>query len=42
MAIMGTGVAKGENRAKWPQQPRISSPLLEDGSVQGAAASSLT
>jgi cell division protein FtsZ len=36
MAIMGTGIAKGENRAKMAATAAVSSPLLEDGSVQGA------
>jgi cell division protein FtsZ len=36
MAIMGTGVAKGDNRAKLAATAAISSPLLEDASVQGA------
>jgi cell division protein FtsZ len=36
MAIMGTGVARGENRAKLAATAAISSPLLEDASVQGA------
>jgi len=36
MAIMGTGVAKGENRAKLAATAAISSPLLEDVSMQGA------
>jgi len=36
MAIMGTGVASGENRAKLAATAAISSPLLEDASVQGA------
>src|SRR5205085_1295562 len=36
MAIMGTGVAQGENRAKLAATAAISSPLLEDASVQGA------
>jgi len=36
MAIMGTGVAKGENRAKVAATAAVSSPLLEDASVQGA------
>jgi len=36
MAIMGTGVARGDNRAKLAATAAISSPLLEDGSVQGA------
>lgn len=36
MALMGTGVAKGENRALEAAQRAISSPLLEETSVQGA------
>jgi cell division protein FtsZ len=36
LAIMGTGVAKGENRAKLAATAAISSPLLEDASMQGA------
>jgi cell division protein FtsZ len=36
MAIMGTGVAKGEGRAKLAATAAISSPLLEDASMQGA------
>ena len=36
MAIMGTGIAKGENRAKLAATAAISSPLLEDASMQGA------
>ena len=36
MAIMGTGVAKGENRAKVAATADISSPLLEEASMQGA------
>src|SRR6187455_2782353 len=36
MAIMGTGVAKGENRAKIAANLAISSPLLEEVSMQGA------
>ncbi len=36
MAIMGTGVAQGDNRAKLAATAAISSPLLEDASVQGA------
>ena len=36
MAIMGTGIAKGENRAKVAATAAVSSPLLEDASVQGA------
>jgi cell division protein FtsZ len=37
-AVMGTGVAKGENRAIEAAQKAIASPLLEDGSVKGARA----
>jgi cell division protein FtsZ len=36
MAMMGTGVGEGENRALRAAQDAISSPLLEDGSVTGA------
>ncbi len=36
MAIMGTGVATGEDRARLAATAAISSPLLEDASVQGA------
>jgi cell division protein FtsZ len=36
MALMGTGVAKGANRALEAAQRAISSPLLEETSVQGA------
>ena len=36
MALMGTGVAKGENRAVEAAQRAISSPLLEETSIQGA------
>jgi cell division protein FtsZ len=36
MAIMGTGVAQGENRATVAATAAISSPLLEDASMQGA------
>ncbi|MGB5218896.1 MAG: cell division protein FtsZ [Smithella sp.] len=36
MAIMGTGVASGENRAAEAAQRAISSPLLEDNTIQGA------
>lgn len=36
MALMGTGMAKGENRALEAAQRAISSPLLEETSVQGA------
>src|SRR5262245_32086176 len=36
IAIMGTGVAAGENRARVAATAAISSPLLEDASVNGA------
>jgi cell division protein FtsZ len=36
VAMMGTGVAEGENRALQAAQKAISSPLLEDSSVEGA------
>jgi cell division protein FtsZ len=36
MAIMGIGEATGENRARDAAQKAISSPLLEDISIQGA------
>ena len=36
MALMGTGVACGENRAVEAARRAISSRLLEDGSIQGA------
>ncbi|MCK5539515.1 MAG: cell division protein FtsZ [Deltaproteobacteria bacterium] len=36
MALMGTGMASGENRAVEAAQKAISSPLLEDLSIQGA------
>jgi len=36
MAIMGTGIAKGEGRAKLAATAAVSSPLLEEASVQGA------
>ena len=36
VAMMGTGVAEGENRAMAAAQKAISSPLLEDNSVNGA------
>ena len=36
MALMGTGSAKGENRAVEAAKKAISSRLLEDGSIQGA------
>jgi cell division protein FtsZ len=35
-AVMGTGVAKGENRAVEAAQKAISSPLLEEASIDGA------
>ena len=36
IAIMGTGLAQGENRAMAAANAAISSPLLEDASVKGA------
>jgi cell division protein FtsZ len=36
MAIMGTGVASGDDRARAAATAAISSPLLEEASVQGA------
>ena len=36
MALMGTGSAKGENRAVEAAKKAISSRLLEEGSIQGA------
>ncbi len=36
MAIMGTGIATGEDRARIAATAAISSPLLEDASVHGA------
>jgi cell division protein FtsZ len=36
VAMMGTGVAEGENRSMEAAQKAISSPLLEDSSVTGA------
>jgi cell division protein FtsZ len=36
MAMMGTGIASGENRALEAAQKAIASPLLEDLSIQGA------
>jgi cell division protein FtsZ len=36
VAMMGTGVAEGDNRALQAAQKAIASPLLEDGSVNGA------
>lgn len=38
MALMGTGVGRGENRAAQAAQQAISSPLLEDISIHGARA----
>ncbi len=38
VALMGTGTASGENRAIEAVQRAISSPLLEDTSIQGARA----
>jgi cell division protein FtsZ len=35
-AVMGVGVAKGENRAVVAAQKAISSPLLEEGNIDGA------
>ena len=36
IALMGTGVGKGENRAMEAAQAAVSSPLLDDVSVEGA------
>jgi cell division protein FtsZ len=36
MALMGTGMAKGDNRAMESTQRAISSPLLEEASIEGA------
>ena len=36
MAIMGTGIASGPDRARIAATAAVSSPLLEDASVQGA------
>ncbi|MCX5852111.1 MAG: cell division protein FtsZ [Deltaproteobacteria bacterium] len=36
LALMGTGIASGENRAIEAAQKAISSPLLEDNSIEGA------
>lgn len=36
MAIMGTGIASGSDRARAAATAAVSSPLLEDASVQGA------
>jgi cell division protein FtsZ len=38
LALMGTGVGKGENRASVAAQQAISSPLLEDISIHGSRA----
>jgi cell division protein FtsZ len=38
LALMGTGIARGENRAVQAAQQAISSPLLEDISISGARA----
>lgn len=38
LALMGTGVGSGENRASQAAQQAISSPLLEDISIHGARA----
>ncbi len=35
-ALMGTGIGSGENRAREAAQKAISSPLLEDTSIEGA------
>jgi cell division protein FtsZ len=36
LAIMGTGIASGENRARLAATAAVSSPLLEDANVEGA------
>src|SRR5204862_8364798 len=36
LAIMGTGIASGEDRARVAATNAVSSPLLEDASMQGA------
>ncbi len=36
IAVMGTGLASGENRALEAAQGAVSSPLLEDASIEGA------
>ena len=36
MALMGTGLAKGEHRAMEAAQRAISSPLLDEASIEGA------
>jgi cell division protein FtsZ len=38
LALMGTGVGRGENRASQAVEQAISSPLLEDVSIHGARA----
>ncbi len=38
MAIMGTGIGRGENRAIDAAEQAISNPLLEDVSIEGATA----
>ncbi len=38
MAMMGTGIGKGENRAIEAAERAISNPLLEDVSIEGATA----
>jgi cell division protein FtsZ len=38
LALMGTGIGRGENRASQAVQQAISSPLLEDISIHGARA----
>ena len=35
-AIMGTGIAKGEERAVLAAQEAINSPLLQDANIKGA------
>jgi len=37
-AVMGVGIGRGDNRAVEAAQRAISSPLLEDGSIDGAQA----
>ena len=36
LALMGTGIASGEDRAVEAAQKAVSSPLLEDNTIQGA------
>ena len=36
LALMGTGIARGEDRAVEAAQKAVSSPLLEDNTIQGA------